>query len=191
MTDALTHACGELASALEAAQPLIAEPDTDGTSTHGKPGSKPPWNQAAANATLDAHQGIRDLENLLRYLNTGRTISRGGSDANTIAALEAIQRLAPVQTAETCAMAARTLGRFVLAIERLAAIDQAEEATSVEARCPYCDGTMLRVYRRSGRITCLRFGYCRDQDGNHPIGHVTTNQLDGTPCVAWNDGLVT
>ena len=187
----LTESCADLRHWLPAAQALTTEPDTDGTTTGGKPGSRPPWNPAAANAAMDAHEGLRRLEASLRLAVTGRPgPRRGGSDANTMAAIKAIEALGNAVTADAMVTAAHVLDRWAIAIQQLAAIDQAERWQRVHgAACPYCGNTMLRLSPRAGRVTCLRFGACSDSDGNHPVGYVQ-QALDGTPCVEWADGLV-
>lgn len=189
----LADACADLASWLPAASDLIAEPDTDGTRSHGKPGSKPPWNAAAAHAALDAHAGIRHIETAFRTAITGQPgPRRGGSDANTIAALDAIARLGEAVTTDAAAEAARILTRWATAIQQLPAIDQAERPHRVTAECPYCGFEMLRFFPRSGRVTCLRAGACEDADGNHPVGRLSPSALPGMePGIEWADGLVT
>src|SRR5689334_18946530 len=88
MTAALQEACAALPPALAAAAALIAAPDADGSTAHGKPGSRPPWNAAAANVAMDAHAGIREIEADMFYAVTGRPRRpRGGSDGNTLAAI--------------------------------------------------------------------------------------------------------
>ena len=63
----LDDACTAIAAALPEAQALTAEPDAGGTASAAmQPSSRPPWNQAAAAAALDAHEGLRRLEAALR-----------------------------------------------------------------------------------------------------------------------------
>jgi len=50
---------------------------------------------------------------------------------------------------------------------------------------------MLRVRPRSGDVTCLRYGACRDHDGHHPAGRLDISHLTSEPVIRWNDGLVT
>ena len=85
MTDTrLAEACALIAECLPVALQLVTEPDADGTTGTGQPSSRPPWNQAAASAAMDAHEGLRRLEASLRLAVTGHTgPRRGGSDAST------------------------------------------------------------------------------------------------------------
>lgn len=192
MTDSLAASCAAIAALLPAAEALMAEPDHDGTSGGGKPGSRPPWNPAAASAAMDAHEGLRRLEASLRRDVTGRTgPRRGGSDANTMAALKAIEALGHAVTADAMAEAARILDRWSRAIQELPAVDEAEPWRRVSATCPYCGFGMLRVKSRSGEVTCLRHGACFDTDNRHPIGRMDISRLTGDAVITWADGLVT
>lgn len=189
MTGDLGEHCADLAAWLPAAIALIAENDADGTAGTGQPGSRPPWNGAAAAAVMDAHEGIRRLEATLRQAVAGHPgPKRGGSDANTMAALKAIEALGHGVTMADAAEAARFLDRWSRAIRELPAVDEAERAQKITAPCPYCGFPMLRVFPRSGRVTCLRVGICLDADGRHPVGTMEVG-LSGAQ-VRWNDGLV-
>lgn len=186
----VAEACAALAAALPRAQALIAVPDTDGTTTASrKPGSKPPWNQAVANAVLDALEGVRRLEASLR---PGGSTAAPRPYARTGAALDAIGRLAEAVTRDDADEAARLLARWETAIGQLPAIDEAEHWQRVDAECSYCRfPNALRVAVRSGRVTCIRYGACLDADGKHPTGVMEVSQLDGSPRISWSDGLVT
>jgi hypothetical protein len=185
----LAEACAAIAAWLPAARALTAEPDTDGTTGTGQPGSRPPWNSAAANAAMDAHEGVRRLEASLRLAVNGHTgPRRGGSDDATTAAIAAIENLGQAVTVRAMAQAARILDRWTRQIRELPAIDQAEPWRRLRAPCPYCGFAMLRVRPRSGEITCLRYGACTDTDGHHPKGTMEAGRLGWQ--VRWNDGLV-
>ena len=191
MTSDLAGACATLAALLPEAAALIAEPDADGTTGGGQPSSRPPWNQAAAAAAMDAHAGVRHIELAMRIEAGLPARRRGGSDANTIAAIAAIEALSSADVSDAAiASAARDLERLIRPIQELKPIDQAERWRRVPAECPYCRFRMLRVAPRAGTVTCLRYGACSDSDGRHPIGYVYVSQLTGDPRVHWNDGLV-
>jgi hypothetical protein len=189
VTTALPEACATLGAWLPQAHQLTWQPDTDGSHHHGNTGSRPPWNTAAANAHLDACEGVRRLEASLRYAITGHPgPRRGPTTANTYLALQAIENLGNAITTRAAAEAARILDRWSLAITQLPAIDKAERWQKVSgAACPYCGHPMLRLQPRSGRVTCLRYGACADADGNHPQGFVD-HSVTGEPMVAWADG---
>jgi len=205
VTDSLAASCAALARWLPAAEVLTRHPDTDGAAGSGQPGSRPPWNSAAANAVTDPHEGVRRLEASLRLLVTGHAgPRRGGSDANTVAALKAIANLAyglpvnhdnevdengrrlPCQCPHC--RAERFIEGWTRPIRQLPAIDEDEAPEKWPIPCPYCHYTMMRVYPRQGRVTCLRLNVCFDADGRHPVGTVEVGRLG--PQVRWNDGLV-
>jgi hypothetical protein len=190
---AVTDAAAELTSAITTAGRLITQPDTTPAGAIGEAaGSAPPWNAAAANAALGAHQLTRRLEASLRLAVTGRCgPARGGSDANTAAAIAAITRLAEAVSDDSAAVAARLMDAASLAVARLPAVDTAQVWRRVAAPCPYCGFGMLRYAPGSGVVTCLRFGACHDSDGRHPQGQLGVNRVTGDGLVAWNDGLVT
>lgn len=185
----LGASCADLAALLPAAADLITQADADGTAGTGQPGSRPPWNSAAAHAVMDAHEGVRRLEASLRLEVAGHTgPKRGGSDANTMDALRAIEALGHGVTEDDAAMAARIISRWARAIRELPAVDEAERAQKITAPCPYCHFPMLRFFPRSGRVTCLRYGVCFDADEKHPVGTMEVGRLGAQ--VRWNDGLV-
>lgn len=190
MTD-LGEQCAALARWLPVAAVLISEPDEDGTTGSSQPGTRPPWNNAAAAAVYDAREGIRRLEASMRRDVTGRTgPRRGGSDANTMAALNAIGALGNAVSDDGVADAARILARWTRQLEQLPGIDEAEPWRRLPAACPYCAFPMLRVQPRSGQVTCLRSGVCYDSNGRHPVGHMDVSTLTGDALIRWNDGLV-
>jgi len=194
MSDDLTaidQACNDLTDWLPVAAELTAQPDTTpAAGSHTKPGSRPPWTAGPAHAVTDIHAGSRAIENQLRHDITGNTINRGGSDGNTIAALQAIPALAQAAEPGSITWAARELARMLTAILQPPAVDLEERPQRIPAPCPYCHRPMLRVYPRSGRLTCLAYGSCTDNDGNHPIGHMQAGPASGEPYIAWADGTI-
>lgn len=200
----LPDACDDLRQWLPVAAGLIAEPDADGTTSGAKPGSSPPWNGAAANALYDAHALIRETEQIFAQIVTGRMRPRRGwSDRNTTRALDAIEKLAEAvpqdhirENGRPCrceyCRAASALTASATIILQLPAVDEAERPQRVAFACPYCRFAMVRVYPKAGRVVCIRaMAGCADADGNPPQGSIGTSQLDGTPRITWQDGLVT
>lgn len=181
---ALADACAELARWLPAAEALVTQPDADGTSGHGQPSSRPPWNSAAAEALLGALEGARQLEASWR---SGQLLPM----AQTGTVLASIVRLSHAVSDDGQRQAVTMVSRWTVAILQLPAVGREERPLRVAAPCVYCGFAMLRVYPRSGRVTCLRYGACQDSEGNHPVGVMGRSQLDGSPCVTWADGLVT
>jgi hypothetical protein len=186
----LADACALIAELLPEARALAAEPDTDGTAGRPQPASRPPWNSAAADAAMDAHEGLRRLEASLRHARLGHHGSRrGGSDDSTTAAIKAIEDLGTGVTAEAAARAAAILDRWSRAIQELPAIDTSEPWRRLGgAACPYCKHAMVYVQPRAGRVACLRGGVCLDAGGQPPRGRIETGRSG--PQVRWDDGLV-
>ncbi len=178
---ALAEACADLAAWLPHARQLITQPDTTGHAGHTKPGSKPPWNAQVANVLLDPHAGVRELEQDLLYQVSGRIRVRGGSDRNTVLAIEAIGRLAAAVDEAVADDAARQLNRYVTAIMQLPAVDLEERCRKVAVPCPRCDRCMLRIFERSGRVACLG---CFSK-GLMMAGTVSDGYIE------WQDGTLT
>jgi hypothetical protein len=142
---------------------------------------------------MDAHEGVRRLEASMRRDVTGRTgPRRGGSDANTDAAIKAIEALAHGVGDDAAADAGRILERWSRRIRELPAVDESQPWRKMPGvACPYCDFPMLWVQARAGRVACLRGGACLDSDGRPPTGRLDVSRLTGDPLIMWNDGLVT
>lgn len=185
---ALADALADIGEWLPRAAALTASPDTAPTGPGGKPGSRPPWNQAAAGALWDALGVIADTEAMFRFLVTGHPGTRRPASA-TGAALAAIARLGHAVPQDRVRDAARELARCVMTVQQLPAVDEIERAQRVAWPCPYCEMPMVRLFPRSARVACLRGGSaCQDANGNPPIGHAEVGRLG--PCIVWADGLV-
>ncbi len=185
---AVRDAVDELTRWLPAAQALTAQPDADGTRGRGQPSSRPPWNGAAAHALLDAVEGARRLEAAWRS-GRRRPVSATG------AVLASIVRLSYAVTEDEQHQAVILVGMWTRSILQLPAIGKAERPLRLAAECPYCRYFMMCAYPVSGRVACLRGAgkppLCQDADGNPPRGQMGYSQLDGSPQVNWDDGLVT
>jgi hypothetical protein len=186
---ALADPLGDLREWLPRSAAGISEPDTDGTAGHGKAGSRPPWNQAAANATWDAIAAISETVAMFGFLVHG-TVRPPYPYSATGQALDAIGRLGEAVPQDRARQAARELQRAVTAILQLPAIDEAERPQAVTVPCPYCHVPMMRLFPRAGLVVCLRGGFaCLDGDGNPPKGHARQGRLGAQ--IEWEDGLVT
>ena len=187
---ALTEALDDLTTYLPHAAALIAQPDTDTSSGHGQPSSRPPWNPAAAAAALDAIEGAARLERQLRRDVTGLdSPQRPPAQTGTVIRLIAIH--ATNLPARDAAQVARQVTGWVQAILMLPAIDEAERPRHMPLVCPYCGSRSLWAYVRDGKLACLRAGACTDSDGVQPRGQLMISRVTGDPVVAWSDGLVT
>src|SRR5690606_21355075 len=88
----------DLKALLPRLKKLLPDPVADATKGsmqhHKVTGSPAPWHPEAGPVLLTIHAGVRELEADLRYHVAGHTGEpRGGSDANTTAALDSIVRL--------------------------------------------------------------------------------------------------
>jgi hypothetical protein len=184
MTD-LTEACADLRAWLPVAAALITQPDTQPAIGRTQPGSKPPWNTAVACVVTDIHAGVRELEQDFRYQVTGRYATRGGSDANTAAAIDAICRLAEALDQAMADQATRLLNRYITQVMMLPAIDLEQRWRTVPGPCPRCTRPMLRYregdHMQPAQLACLG---CARKARMMP-GTVS----DGI--VEWEDGTIT
>lgn len=181
MTADLAQACADLAAWLPAAAELITQPDTQPLEGRTQPGSQPPWNTQVANVLTDIHAMVRELEQDIAYQVTGRYRIRGGSDVNTVKAIDAISSLAEALPEADASQVTRIISRHVTMICQLPAVDLEERARIIPAPCPRCDRAKLLFYERSRRVGCPA---CRRR-GLMVEGTVS----DG--CVQWEDGEIT
>jgi hypothetical protein len=204
--DPVRNAVSDLSASLARARELTGQRDTlTAAVITGSPGgavSSPPWNPAAADVVTTVHEGARRLEASLRAQVTGKPgRRRGGSDENTILALEAVSNLSAAIGAhtpgtpgrcecDTCRVT-RILGRWTTAAQLLPAIDEGIHWSVIPGRprCPYCHTFALRAARAYGVVACHNPD-CEDSDGNQPAGRLDISALNGDVILAWNDGLV-
>jgi hypothetical protein len=188
---ALSEARDALTEWLPLAHAIIAIPDTSArTRASGRPGSRPPWNQANANAEMDTLATIADILADFRYTVTGRTGPRPPASA-TGPSLDLIVSLGHAVPQHQRRAAERNLMRCVIVIQQLPAVDQDERPQRIPgAPCAYCRIPMLMTLPKAGIVYCKLGGAaCWDSNGDPPRGHVTVGRLGA--CVEWADGLVT
>lgn len=193
---------------------LLADPDIKPAARNiSYHGSRPPWNAEVADAILSAHEVIRRLEASLRVAVNGHPGKpRGGSDANTKAALKAIRNLAAAipyevrdeygKLAWPCQrLAERVLARAAQRIGQLTAVDTTVRWEKIRRgpgglppQCPNCQMYSLRVAFASGAVICVYPGRdgqgCLDLDGKPAQGRLEISSLTGDPILAWRDGTV-
>ena len=171
--DLVREACDLLSGYMGTLELLVAEPASTQNAAVGmspRPADTPePWDASVGRALMDAHEGSRRLEAVLRYILNGHPgPRRGGSTGNTMAALDAIPKLAAGLDEDDEAVAARIIERWVNAARSVAAIDEAERWRPVPSRaCPYCRCYFLRVLidsrgQPAGRVGC--FGHLPSGD---------------------------
>jgi len=181
----LTQVGDDLQAWLSVLEDLITEPDTQPAMGRTQPGSKPPWNTAVACVVTDIHAGVRELEQDFRYHVTGTYATRGGSDGNTAAAIDAIGRLAGALDQAHADQAARLLSRYVTMAMQLPAVDLEQRWRTIPGPCPRCTRPMLRYregdHMQPAQLACLG---CMRKARMMP-GTVS----DGI--VEWEDGTIT
>jgi hypothetical protein len=161
--------------------------------TPGKPGARlASWNTQVAMIILSVHAGVRELEQNLRYRLTGSLRERGGSDGNTLAALDAVVSVAAGSGDRELHHAMRTVERWCwqarLALGETEAWVHVPRAPGQRAaRCVYCGFATLRMRALSGLLRCVNPA-CLDQDGRRPEGRVEYGPGYGEPVVVWNSG---
>ncbi|TDD55828.1 hypothetical protein E1286_03540 [Nonomuraea terrae] len=116
-----------------------------------------PWPVGPLLITI--HSGVRELEADLRYHVTGHTgAGRGGSDANTTAALDSIVRLVHGVDDDTARDARGPLGRWIEQTRQVRDIGESEKWIPIHVprgqlppECLYRGTYSLRVAQESGR----------------------------------------
>ncbi|WP_084963348.1 hypothetical protein [Thermoactinospora rubra] len=173
----------------------VADPTRGTTGHHKVSGSPAPWHPEAGPVLMTIHAGVRDLERLLRYQITGHSgEDRGGSDGNTMAALDSIIRLVHGVPDELARHAVRELNRWIEQTRQIRDIGESERWIPIHVpkgqlppECPYCRTYSLRVAQESGRVRCTN-PKCEDGNGERPRAHIEKNRLDGSAVLVWGDG---
>ncbi|WP_214327866.1 hypothetical protein [Nonomuraea sediminis] len=192
----------ELMPLLEKLYDLLPEPmgdPTAGTTSHRKAiGSPAPWHAEAGPTLYTISEEARRLEASLRLEVTGRPgRRRGGSDANTVAALHAITDLVHAVPDEHARQAAHIVARWVRQARQVGDVGLEERPRRVPTPpgelpplCPYCGTWSLRVLPGDGKIWCIN-GECEDRDGRRPRGHLDRSDVTGDGMISWADGRIT
>lgn len=198
--DPVAQACGALAAYLETLEGLLPEPAAEGTApgmTSRAAESPEPWYSPAGRALMNAHEGVRRLEAVLRYLVTGHPgARRGGSAGNTAAALTAIPRLAAGLDPASAERAARYIEARIAEARTVHGIDEGRRlrhlprraGEALPPRCPHCGCFQLVADLDARTVHCTVMG-CADGDGHPPVAVMTTGP-DGRPRLEWADGLI-
>lgn len=192
----------ELMPLLERLYDLLPEPAgiaTSGTTSHHKAtGSPAPWHAEAGPVLYTISEEARRLEASLRLEVAGHPgRRRGGSDANTVAALTAITKLVYAVPEEHARQASRIVARWVRCARQVGDVGLEERPTRVPTepgedppRCPYCGTYALRVLRGDARVWCIN-GECTDHGGKRPRGQLDRSDVNGDAMITWADGRTT
>lgn len=167
---------------------------------HGKRGkqsaSPPPWNSEAAGVWMEIHAGARHMERELCILIGLPVRSRGGSDQNTIYALERLPVLAgrddgrSWQVVSAVAEAARWVRHTQALLDIKELSRTLPKAPGHDAPvCPYCHLDTLRWDRPRTRVFCSN-PTCRDGEGRRPVAGLRGGVVSGTESMVFLDGMM-
>lgn len=154
--------------------------------------SQPPWNATAADAVLDLHAEIRQLEASMQREAGLPVRHRGGSGANSTAAVNNLCQLAHAVCDDSVRIAVRSLSSWTRRAK--IALDITEMPRRLprtpgqpEPVCPFCRCHTLRIRPLEGLIQCI--GDCTDDQGRKPVAHMEySGHLSGWVLV-WQDGI--
>jgi hypothetical protein len=202
--DLVREACDLLAGYLPQLARATPEPDAAAFAAPGmtaRPPAAPlPGNPAVIYALTGIHATARQLEGVLKYAagarRPGLLAVRGGSDDNTLAALDSICGLIEAADDDLYGIVITELEQRLKETRSVAAIDEAQRWRYVQGRyCPYCRCAALQVLldergRPSGRVECHSHPppACRDGNGRRPVATMGTSDR-GEPELRWDDGL--
>ena len=164
--DIVREACDLLAALYPRLAAETPDPDCSAFAAPGTtarpPAAPVPGNAAVIYAKTGIDAAARQLEGVLLYSAGSRRPGpvRGGSDANTLAALEAIGRLIARADDDLYRMVVAELEQRLDEARSVPVIDEAERWRPVPQRpCPYCGYSTLRVLldaagQPAGRVEC-------------------------------------
>ncbi len=162
--------------------------------SHHVTGSPAPWHPEAGPLLYTITEEARRLEASMRLQVAGRLGERrGGSDANTIAALDAIVQLSYAVDDDGARRAATVVRRWVRSARQVVGLEGRPTRIPVppgqpQPTCPYCATYSLRVLPHDRAVWCIN-GDCADRDGRRPRGRLDYDPL-GDPMIIWDDGRV-
>jgi len=219
VTGGVTQASSDLIDALRRARLLISEPNADQPAMitgATVPHSKEPWNIHVAQTVYGISVAARRLEAVTRMQVSGSVLERGGADACTDSAIEALSALSAAVPSKDAQEIDRALSGWTASVLRLKDIDERviwlpirtqtkcpndgarlEYGTCPECgwrahppKCPYCQTMHLRRADRAFVVMCFYPG-CEDRDGTSPpFARLDISDVTGRAILAWADGLV-
>lgn len=156
-----------------------------------KPGSKPPWNSAAADLVFDLRSLARHLEADLRVRVTGGRTVRGLSDRNTHLSLLALSDLAvTAQDSDVAVVLVKLTGWVDRARPVVGQTEPLRRVPRVhgyvEPRCPWCGYCTLRCKLAAGLVFCINPS-CTDHSGKRPQGTVEVGVSVEDVTLRWQD----
>jgi len=160
---------------------------------HGKiDHSQPPWCASVAHAIMDLHARSRDAEACLRISLRLPKRERGGSNGNTLRALENIVRLS--QGAQDSYVISNTKWLDGWSRKASIALNETELPRrlprvegSPEPPCPWCRGRTLRMFPLHGTVKCLN-PECKDEEGRKPLARLEFFEQEMV--LRWQDDII-
>jgi hypothetical protein len=173
---------------------ITPAPDHSGPSSRQAPGSKPPWNAAAAVLIFDFSRSVRAAELRLRLAIQLPIRERGTSDKNTMIALDMIKSLCEAAGDNRASEEASWLERWDARARR--ALGEASQLTRLprqpgepERPCPFCRCFTLRYLPFHGVVRCVNPG-CRDAEGRRPSAKIEYSDFTGSLELVWMDDVL-
>lgn len=201
MTDGTTvmrDTCKQVTGYLPRLERLVSEPPPPaGVPVRPTPPAHTPLpgNPAAFYALTAAHAAARHVEDLLLYAVARRAgRGRGGSDKNTLAAYDAIPKLAAGAGDDAFRLAISDLDRVLNEIQSVPGIDEnkrwrhlpRQAGQPLPPQCPFCEGFYLLADVESLLIVCSAPG-CHDSNGDPPVATISIDEAH-QPMLTWGDG---
>ncbi len=146
--------------------------------------SPPPWNAAAALCRLDLHALVREIESGWRAAAGFGALARGGSEANTLGALAALERLCDARGVDWRG-GARELERWARGARTVLGDLERPRRLADGGGCPFCRMRTLRIWMRDGIIRCVN-PVCVTPSGGKATA--TFDYYDGRIQLVWRDG---
>jgi hypothetical protein len=158
--------------------------------------SQPPWNAAAASVIMQLSQLARSTEAQFRVEASQPVRRRGGSDKNTLLALESIASCTEAvddhaiikalhDFTSWSSQARRVLGELELP-QRLPRLPGQSEPV-----CPFCKRKSLRAFPLYGYIACiLPLSLCHDSEGRKPRAQLEYSSFTKQLELVWQDNGV-
>lgn len=172
---------------------MLSQPSRREGRSGGHPRSRPPWNAAAAALVVEMQHNSRSEELRLRVVLGLPKRYRGGSDANTLLALDAILALASTADDESLHPTNQWLGRWNGSSSRVlgdasAIVHLPRQPGEPPRPCPFCECLTLRYWPLNGMVRCINPA-CRDSEGRRPSARIEYSTFTCQLELVWHDGV--
>jgi hypothetical protein len=160
-----------------------------------RPRGRPAFYQVVGRSRLRVqHQTLERRGGQLVRHTIAAEADRGGSDANTLAALNSIVKLVHGLPEDVARGARGQMEHWVEQARQIRDIGESEKWIPIHVprghlppACPYCKTFSLRIAQESGRVACVN-GKCEDSNGDRPRGRIEKNRVNGNVVLVWAAG---